>query len=79
VSSDPEPVVMTVSFASQGAVAPTDLDRVNCAFLAKTDRRMSRISLKQTEIFIRELLDVRGQQVVHLQKDFSACEVTESG
>ena len=44
---------MTVSLASQGTVAPTDLDNVNCAFLAKAERRMPRISLKQSEIFIR--------------------------
>jgi len=31
--ADPEPVVMTVSFASQGTVAPTDLDGVNPTFL----------------------------------------------
>jgi hypothetical protein len=64
VCADPEPVIMTVSLASQGAVAPTDLDSINCPFLAKAERRMPRISLKQSEIFIRQLLDMRGQQIV---------------
>jgi hypothetical protein len=48
--ADPEPVVMTVSLASQCAIAPTDLDSVNCAFFAKAERRMAWISLKQSEI-----------------------------
>jgi hypothetical protein len=64
VCADPEPVIMTVSLASQGAVAPTDLDSINCAFLAKAKRRMPRISLKQSEIFIRKPLDMRGEQIV---------------
>jgi hypothetical protein len=64
VCADPEPVIMTVSLASQGAVAPTDLDTINCAFLAKAERRMPRVRLKQSEIFIRKLLDMRGQQIV---------------
>jgi hypothetical protein len=44
--ADPEPVVMTVPLASQCTVAPTDLDSVNCAFLAKAERRTPRISFK---------------------------------
>jgi hypothetical protein len=64
VCADPEPVIMTVSLASQRAIAATDLDSVNCAFLAKAERRMPGISLKQSEIFVRKLLDMRGQQIV---------------
>ena len=62
--ADPEPVIMTVSLASQCAVAPTDLDSINCAFLAKAKRRMPRIGLEQGEIFICKLLNMRRQQIV---------------
>ena len=55
---------MTVSLASQCAVAPTDLDSINCAFLAKAERRMPRVSLKQSEIFMRKLLDMHWEQIV---------------
>jgi hypothetical protein len=55
---------MIISLASQGAVAPTDLDTINRAFLAKAERRMPGIRLKQSEIFICKLLDIRGQRIV---------------
>ncbi len=34
--ADPEPVVMTVPLASEGAVAAADFDSVNPTFLAET-------------------------------------------
>jgi hypothetical protein len=62
--ADPEPIVMSVSFASEGAVAPTDLDAVDCTFLGKTQGGMPGIGLEQSEILVCELLNVRWKPVV---------------
>jgi len=59
---------MTVSLTSQGTVATTDLDGVDFTLLAKAQRGMPGISLEEREVFIRELLNVRGQLVVALPK-----------
>lgn len=64
--ADPEPVIMTVSLASQCTVTATDLDSVNSAFLAKAQGGVPRIRLKQSEIFIRKLLNVRWKFFVAL-------------
>jgi hypothetical protein len=64
--ADPEPVVMTVALASQCTVTATDLDGVNNAFLAKAQGGVPRIRLKQNELLIRELLNVRWKLFVAL-------------
>jgi hypothetical protein len=57
---------MTVSFASQRAIAPTDLNGVDFAFLAKPQRGVPWVSREQGKILVRELLNVCGQSVVTL-------------
>lgn len=64
--ADPEPVVITVTLASQGTITATDLNRVDRAFLAKAQRWMPRIRLKQGELLVRELLNVCGKLLVAL-------------
>jgi hypothetical protein len=66
VCADPEPVVVAVSLASQGAVAPADLDCVHGTFFTEAQRRMPGISFEQREVLVRQLLNGRGQLVVAL-------------
>ncbi len=66
VCAYPEPVVMTVSLASQSTVAATDLDGVDLTLLSEAQRGMPGIILEQREILICELLNVRRPPVVVL-------------
>ncbi len=62
--ADPEPVVMTVPLASEGAVAAADFDSVDSTFLAKAQGGVPRIRLKQGEVFIGKLLNMRREPLV---------------
>jgi hypothetical protein len=64
VRANPEPVVMTIPLTSQRAIAPTNLDGKDRAFFTKPERGMPGVRLKQGEIFICELLDMRGESLV---------------
>jgi hypothetical protein len=64
VRADPEPVVFPASFASDGAIVAANLDCVNAAFFPKTQRRMPRISLEKSKVFVGELLNVPGKLMV---------------
>jgi len=57
---------MTLSLASQCTVAATYLDGVDLTLLAKPQRVMPGTGLEQRKVFIRELLNVRGQLAVAL-------------
>jgi hypothetical protein len=66
VCTYPEPVIMAVSFASQGTVTATDLDGVDFTLLSEAQRGVPRIISEQREILVRELLNVHRQPLVAL-------------
>jgi hypothetical protein len=66
--ADPKPVVIAVSLARDRAVTATDFDRVNTALLFKPQRRVSRICLEESEVFVSELLNLFRQVVIALPK-----------
>ena len=50
VSADPKPIIMTITFTSDGSVAPTDIDSVNGAFLRKLNDGWRGFALKRAKL-----------------------------
>jgi hypothetical protein len=66
--ADREPVVMTVSLASERAIASADFGSINLTLFAEVQRRMAWVCLKQSEVLFRELLNVPKELVVTLSE-----------
>jgi hypothetical protein len=76
VRSDPEPIIIAISFAGQCSVAAANLRRINAPFFLKANRGMVWVGLEESEFFVSEFLNALRQRVIALPKDGSTREVT---
>ena len=68
VRSDPEPIIIAISFAGQCSVAAANLRRINAPFFLKANRGMVWVGLEESEFFVSEFLNVLRQRVIALPK-----------
>ena len=66
VRADPEPIIGAVALPGEGAVAATDLGRVNATLSLEAERGMARVRLKKSEVFVGQFLHVPGKLLVAL-------------
>ena len=58
VGADPEPVVVSPSFASDGAVVPSDLYRVNLSLSFEAKGWVPQVFTEEGKILVRKFLNV---------------------
>lgn len=64
VRADPEPIVVLPTLPGNSAVAPSNVNCPDLSFRSEAQGGMGRVLKKQSELLIRQLLDVHWQGLV---------------